>query len=295
MDDDVIIIGGSYAGLSAALQLARARRNVVIIDAGERRNRFTDTSHGLLSRDGHSGAEIAEEGLRQIQAYPTVRCVRASATQAKAAGDKFVVTIDTSERYSAQRLVLATGVTDHLPDIPGLAERWGKSVFHCPYCHGYELDEGHIGVIATSESSMHHGLMVPDWGKVTFFVNEAFDPEPNQLAQLQSRGALVERTPIVSIGGDQADVELSDGRRISLCALFTIPRTRLANAIAEQLGCAIEEGSAGPYIQTGSSKETSVSGVFACGDAARPSGSVALAIGDGALAGVAAHLSLVFE
>jgi thioredoxin reductase len=295
MDEDVIIVGGGYAGLSAALQLARARRNIIIIDAGERRNRFTETSHGLLSRDGHSGAQIAEEGLRQVRAYPTVRWIRGKVTHAKADGDRFVVTLDTSESCSAQRLVLATGVIDELPDIPGLAERWGKSVFHCPYCHGYELDEGHIGVLATSETSMHHGLMVPDWGRVTFFVNEAFTLEPNQLAQLQSRGALVERTPIASVGGEQADVELSDGRTIALCALFTIPRTRLANSVAEQLGCTIEEGSAGPYIQTDSSKETSVSGVFACGDAARPSGSVALAIGDGALAGVATHLSLVFE
>lgn len=295
MDCDVIIVGGSYAGLSAALQLARARRNVCVIDAGQRRNRYAETSHGFLTHDGRSAAGIAQEARREVLAYPGVHCVQACATRVEARSDSFLVTVDSGETHAAQRLILAIGVIDHLPDIPGLPERWGKSVFHCPYCHGYELDEGNIGVLATSEGSMHHGLMVPDWGKVTFFINESFAPEPDQLRKLQDRGASIERTPIARVLGEEANVELTDGRVIALKGLFTTPQTTLASTLAEQLGCDIEEGSCGPFIRTDLSKETSVPGVFACGDAARPSGSVALAVGDGALAGVATHLSLVFD
>jgi len=137
--------------------------------------------------------------------------------------------------------------------------------------------------------------MLPDWGRVTFFVNEAFEPQAEQWDQLRSRGASIETQPISRMTGNQADIELADGRVIVLRGLFTLPNTRLSNSLAEELGCVIEDGSAGAFIQTDASKETSVAGIFACGDAARPSGSVSLAVGDGALAGVAAHLSLVFE
>ena len=296
MDYDVIIIGGSYAGVSAALQLARARRNVLIVDADQRRNRFTKVSHGFITHDGQPSATIIEQARREVDAYPTVKWIRGTVRKAEVLkGKTFAISLESGATYSSLRLVLAYGVIDDLPDIPGLAEQWGRSVFHCPYCHGYELDQGNIGVLATSSVSMHHGIMLPDWGRVTFFVNEAFEPEAEQWAQLRNRGALIETQPISRMTGNQADVELTDGRVIALRGLFTLPCTRLPNSLAEQLGCAIEDGSAGAFIQTDASKETSVAGVFACGDAARPSGSVALAVGDGALAGVAAHLSLVFE
>lgn len=295
MEYDVIVVGGSYAGLSAALQLVRARRNVLILDAGQRRNRFAEISHGFIAHDGQPAAAIAEQARRDVMAYPTVRWISGTAASVEKKKEGFQITLETGATYRALRLVLATGVVDHLPDIPGLRERWGKSIFHCPYCHGYELYEQHIGVLATSETSMHHGILLPDWGKVTFFINNAFDPERSQLQELQSRGASIERQAIARISGEKADVELTDGRVISLCSLFTLPETTFSGTLAEQLGCAIEQGSVGPFIKTDLSKETSVSGVFACGDAARPSGSVALAVGDGALAGVATHLSMIFD
>lgn len=294
-ESDVIIVGGSYAGLSAALQLARARRQVTIVDTGQRRNRYADTSHGFLTQDGRPAAAIVQQARNEVLSYPSVQWVDGPVTEAHGGKNDFIVRLESGEPCTALRLILAFGIVDRLPDIPGLPERWGKSVFHCPYCHGYELRNGAIGVLATSPASMHHGLMLPDWGKVTFFINETFTPEPEQLAQLHRRGATIEHDVIARIGGKHADVELVDGRCIALGGLFVLPATELASPLAEQLGCAIEEGSAGPYIQTDASKETTVKGVFACGDAARPSGSVAMAVGDGALAGVAAHLSLVFE
>lgn len=289
---DVIVAGGSYAGQSAALQLARARRRIAIIDAGVRRNRFADASHGFLGQDGRDPAAIAADAKTQLLAYPNVTWISGTAERARAAGGGFAVDLAGGETLAAHRIVLATGVADDLPDVPGLKERWGTSVFHCPYCHGYELGGGPIGVLAASEMSMHQALMLPDWGPTSFFLNGAFKPDAEQRAALARRGVQVEATPVLRVDGN-VDVVLADGRRVPVAGLFVASRTRVASPLAEQLGCAFEEGPMGPFIRTDATKETSVPGVFACGDAARAAGSVALAVGDGAMAGMGAHRSLM--
>ena len=196
--------------------------------------------------------------------------------------------------HFAKRLVLATGVVDELPDVPGLVQRWGRSVFHCPYCHGYELARGRIGVLATGAMSLHHAMLLPDWGETTFLTNATFVPDDAQRAALSARGVLIEPAPVARIV-DAATVELTDGRRIVFDGLFVASRTRMASPLAETLGCAFEKGPLGSFIGTSEFRETSVPGVFACGDAARAAGSVALAVGDGQMAGAAAHQSLVFR
>ena len=291
---DAIIVGGSYAGLSAATQLARARRRVLVIDGGQRRNRYASHSHGFLTQDGSGTAAIAAEGKAQLLAYATVTWRDGTALQAMASsdGDGFDVTLADGSVVHG-RLVLATGVIDELPLVEGLAERWGSSVFHCPYCHGYELEQGAIGVLATGPLSMHHALMLPDWGTATFFLNGAFEPDAAQLAQLAARGVTVVRTPVAQIDG-VADVVMADGSRHAMAGLFVATRTRLASALAGELGCALEEGAMGPFVRTDEQKASSVPGVFCCGDAGRMAGSVAFAVADGAMAGVAAHRSLMF-
>lgn len=291
---DVIVVGGSYAGMAAALQLARGRRRVMVIDAGKWRNRFATHSHGFLSRDGAKGAEIAAIGRRQLETYSNLSWREGRATRAGKTADGFRVVTDDGAEHEARRLVLALGVTDTLPEVEGLAERWGRSVFHCPYCHGYELDEGAIGVLAVGAVSMHHALLLPEWGRTTFFLNGAFEPDMDQLAQLQARGVAVERASILRITGN-ADVELADGRTIALAGLFTASRTQPASSLGTDLGCDMEEGPLGAFLRTGPTKETNVPGVFACGDAARAAGSVSFAVGDGAMAGGAAHQSLIFR
>ncbi|CDZ31285.1 FAD-dependent pyridine nucleotide-disulfide oxidoreductase [Neorhizobium galegae bv. officinalis] len=292
MDYEAIVIGGSYAGLSAALQLARARRRVLVIDDGRRRNRFAETSHGFLTRDGERPEIIAGEARSQLMAYPTVEWLDARADDARKSDTGFSVTSGGRE-LTAKRLVLAVGVKDHLPEIPGLTDRWGKSVFHCPYCHGYELNRGQIGVIGVSAMSMHHALMLPDWGPTTLLLNDAFRPDEEQAGHLAARGVTVEETPISSIGG-HAEVLLQDGRGLSFAGLFVLSRTELASPIAEQLGCALEDGPVGKFIRTDMTQQTSIPGVFACGDAARAAGSVAISVGDGAMAGAGTHRSLMF-
>lgn len=294
---DAIIVGGSYAGLSAATQLARARRRVLVIDGGKRRNRYASHSHGFLTRDGSGTAAIAAEGKAQLLAYATVTWLDGTAAQAVACsdgdGDGFDVTLADGSVVHGRRLVLATGVIDELPTVEGLAERWGSSVFHCPYCHGYELEQGAIGVLATGPLSMHHALMLPDWGTVTFFLNGAFEPDAAQLAQLDARGVKLVRTPVAQIDG-VADVLMADGSRHVMAGLFVATRTRLASSLAGELGCLLEEGAMGPFVRTDEQKASSVPGVFCCGDAGRMAGSVAFAVADGAMAGIAAHRSLMF-
>lgn len=291
---DAIIVGGSYAGQSAALQLARARRNILVIDEGKRRNRFAAHSHGFLGQDGEDPAEIAAKAREQLLAYPNVTWLADRAESAEQLESGFAVTGTGGARHETRTVVLATGIKDGLPYVPGLAERWGRAVFHCPYCHGYELNAGRIGVLAVSEISMHHALMLPDWGTTTFFLNGAFEPTPEQSAQLAARGVTVEHEKIRALEGDPVDVHLADGRIIPLDGIFTATATEITSPIATQLGCALADGPTGRFIKTDDMKATSIPGVFACGDAARAAGNVALAVGDGAMAGAAAHRKLMF-
>ncbi|EOQ77238.1 oxidoreductase [Pseudomonas aeruginosa VRFPA02] len=266
MTFDVIIVGGSYAGISAGMQLARARRRVLVMDTGLRRNRFARASHGFLGQDGRDPAAIVDDARAQLLAYPSVEWLSEAAVAAKKEADGFVVKAANGERFTAHRLILASGVADELPEIPGLAERWGRHVFHCPYCHGYELDGGPIGVLAASPLAIHHALMLPDWGATTFFLNGVFEPDAEQMSRLDRRGVAIEREAVVALGGARADVTLASGRTITLAGLFTQPRTRMASPLAALLGCEFEDGPSGPFIRTDGMRETSVPGVFACGD-----------------------------
>ncbi len=290
---DVIVIGGSYAGMAAALQLLRARRKVLVVDAGVRRNRFASESHGFLGQDGVDPAEIARTAREQLTAYPTLTWLEGTATDAKRQGDGFAVTAADGEFYRGKRLILATGVSDGLPPLDGLAERWGRSIFHCPYCHGYELNEGRIGVIATSPDVLHHVVLFTEWGDVTLLLNGAFEPDADARAELAARGVTIETGPIAGIES-HADVRLQDGRVLPFAGLFTATRNAPSTPLAETLGCELETTPFGTQIRTDETKQTTVRGAFACGDVARAPHSVSLAVGDGAMAGVHVHRSLVF-
>ena len=293
MKHDVIVVGGSYAGMAAALQLLRARRKVLIVDAGRRRNRMAAHSHGFLAQDGADPAEIARIAREQLMAYPTLEWREGEAVQAAGERDDFSVRLHDGTEHHARRLLLATGVSDGLPAVEGLAERWGSAVFHCPYCHGYELGQGRIGVIAASPASIHQAQLLPEWGATTFLLNGAIELDEDVTRDLVARGLSIEPTPIARLDG-HADVVLADGRRLEFAGLFTAPRNAPSTPIAQHLGCALVDTPMGTQVQTADSKETTVPGVFACGDVARMPHSVSLAVGDGAWAGAQLHRSLVF-
>ncbi|NKF22023.1 NAD(P)/FAD-dependent oxidoreductase [Solimonas marina] len=293
MQHDALIIGGSFAGLSAAMYIARARRHVCVVDSGEPRNRYAAHSHGFFAQDGSTPAAMLDTARRQVAAYPTVSLRRGRALEATRTTDGFAVTLDDGVTLKAARLVLAFGLRDELPAIPGLAERWGHSVIHCPYCHGYEFSGRRLGVLNVAPHSIHHALLVTEWGPVTFFLNGGPMPDDETLAALKQRKVTIETTAVHALHGAgqtlQA-VELGDGRRLSIDALYVGPKTHANSDIAERLGCEIDDG----VIRTDAQMATTVPGVFAAGDITRKAHSVTWASADGVTAGCAVHRSLVF-
>lgn len=294
----VVIIGGSFAGLSAALQLARARRKILVLDVGQPRNRFALHSHGFLGRDGSSPSEILQEARTQLLRYPTVQYAQATVSNVARQDTGFQVTFADQQVALAGRLILATGVVDHLPEVAGLAERWGEGVAQCPYCHGYEVAERRLGVLASGESALHQATMLPDWSShVTLFTNGALTPTDTDRAALARRGVQIIETPVRRVIGPERTVEaveLGDGRMVPLDALFVTTTVSLAAPFAEQLGCELEAGPFGPLIKTDAFQQTTVPGVFAAGDAARSMHNLSWAVADGVMAGIAAHRSLIF-
>lgn len=298
MKYDVIVVGGSYAGLSGAMQLARARRRVLVVDSGLPRNRFTRAAHGFFGQDGKAPYAILAEARRQLLAYPTVEVLEGEALTARKGANGFIVTLKEGREIEAARLLLATGLRDELPPIPGVQECWGVAVLHCPYCHGYEVREQALGVLGNHPMAIHQALMIPDWGPTTYFTQGRFDPDEEQAARLLARGVHIERTPVVELLGKAPEldaVRLSDGRIVSMKAIFTQPKTHMASPLAEQLGCAFEEGATGPFIRVDDWKQTTVPSVYAAGDAASPMHNATSASASGVFAGVGAHQSLMGE
>lgn len=297
MTYDAIIIGGSFAGLSAATMLARARRKILIIDSGEPRNRYASHSHGVLAQDGRPGAEILADARSQITTYPTVTFVSGEAASLEGGIDGFSARSTAGETYKARRVLLATGFEDILPDIPGLKERWGKTVIHCPYCHGYEVGGGDVGVIARGSTAAHHAAMVADWGNVRLFTNGLPDPDDEGLALLKRRNVQLVSGRIGAIEngtGGTMNVLLDNGGTIAVKALFVMPECRIRSVIPEAIGCAFTETPIGRIIATDAVKATSVPGVFAAGDIARPFSNITLSSADGVTAGTGLHHSLLF-
>ncbi|WP_445356260.1 NAD(P)/FAD-dependent oxidoreductase [Microbulbifer sp. EKSA008] len=298
MDTDVLIIGGSFAGLSAAMQLVRGRRKVVVLDANRPRNRFAKASHGVFCLDGKTPGEIRTTALTQLKAYSSFQLVDGAADRVEIQDEGFAVTAQGDTTFKAKRLILATGISDQLPDIPGVKERWGRSVIHCPYCHGYELSDRPLGVLATSELSFHQAAMIPDWGATTLFTQGQFYPEGEVLDHLLARGVMLEEAPITQLVGEGdslSEVVLADGRKVRLEGLYVSPKAEMSSPFISQLGLELEESFTGRIVKVDPFKETSVKGVFAAGDLSNPMQSGTFAIASGTMAGVGAHRSLIFN
>lgn len=313
---DAIVIGGSFAGLSAAMQLARARRRVCVVDAGQPRNRFAAASHGFFGQDGEPPLAMIEQARRKLLAYPTVTLRQGTAVSATAqhiAGSPasgFAVVLDDGAAelttLEAHKLVLAFGVADELPQIAGLRERWGASVLHCPYCHGYEFAGQRLGVLYHSPQSGMHAQLIADWGPTTLFLNGETTLEASEHERLLALGIAVEPAYIAALEGpgqalngvrlvaSERDGGGDAARVVPLDALYVAPTTRPASPLAEQLGCAFDEGMTGPVIRVDANKMTTVPGVYAAGDLSLARHNATLASAEGVLAGISAHQAMVF-
>lgn len=298
---EVVVIGGGFAGLAAAVYLARARRRVLVIDSGAPRNRLAAHSHGVFALDGKPGAELLETARSQLLAYPTAELLkdRAQHVQRQEADLRFVVETASQRVFSARRLILATGLSDVLPTIPGVESRWGTSVFHCPYCDGYEVDRAPLGVLATLPMSVHFAKLVAEWGRTTLYLNGAIEVSEADRADLERRGVEVEERRVDALEGATSSsldyIKLADGHRRPAKALFIATLYRQAATFAVDLGCELSENPRGALVRTDEAKMTTVPWVYAAGDMARPTHSIPFATSDGVIAGVSAHQSLVME
>jgi thioredoxin reductase len=279
------------------MYLARARRSVLVLDTGAPRNRFAAASHGFFAQDGSDPGTMLATMRAQVATYPTVHFLDQAAVDAVREKDGFRVTPAAGEAVASATLLLSFGVSDILPDLPGLPERWGKSVIHCPYCHGYEFSGKPLGVLNLSPMSLHQASLIPEWGPTTFFLDGG-TIEPTVAADLARRGVAIEPAPVESLVGEGTDLSalrLKDGRECPLEALFIGPPYRFSSDIADRLGCAIEAGPLGSTITVDEMKATNVAGVYAAGDITRMGHTVTFACADGVMAALAIHRSLILR
>ncbi|MEV0030663.1 NAD(P)/FAD-dependent oxidoreductase [Nocardia sp. NPDC050793] len=296
---DVVVIGGGAAGLSGALMLGRSRRSVLVIDAGAPRNAPAEGVHGLLAREGTPPAELLERGRAEVRGYG----VRLTSGEVRGAsrdgdGDGFVVALADGRTVGARRLLVATGLADELPDIPGLRERWGRDVVHCPYCHGWEVRDRPIGVLATGPMSVHQALLFRQLSAdVTFFAGTT-PPTLEEAVQLAARGVRLVEGEVagLEIADDRiTGVRLSDGTVIEREIVAVGSRMVARADFLATLGLRPTEHPMGEFIDADPTGRTAVPGVWAAGNVTDLAAQVGTAAAAGATAGGHINADLVAE
>ncbi|HQZ14063.1 MAG TPA: NAD(P)/FAD-dependent oxidoreductase [Devosia sp.] len=292
---DVIIIGGSFAGLAAATQLGRARRRVLVLDTGAPRNRFAPHSHGFFSRDGMPPLELLAEARAQLKPYRTVEFHNARAIAARQTDEGFEVTLAGGERIAARKLILAHGMVDDLSVLPQGAEAcWGKTMFFCPYCHGFEFGDQRLGLLLRQGDPLDLAKLYREWSdRLTLFTNGA--PVDGMIRQaLGDLGVSIVDDTVIAFEHDNGDMRgvITAGGAVAIDALFTHPPARFSTNIGLELGCETKETPAGLRFATSEWKATSVPGVAAAGDIALAAPSISYAVADGVAAGASTHRSL---
>jgi thioredoxin reductase len=287
---DVVVIGGGAAGLNAALMLGRSRRRVAVVDAGEPRNAPAAHMQGFLSRDGMPPGELLAIGRAEVTGYG----VEIVPGRVSAIEPGFVVRLEDGSLLSARRVLVATGLRDELPAIPGVASRWGKDVVHCPYCHGWEVRDQAIGVVGTDGRSIHQALMVKQWSDDVVYFAHAYFPSDEESRRLQARGVPVIQGQIAEVVAHDdkiAGVRMDDGRSVGRTALFVAPRFLPVDGLLRDLGCAVDNG----LVRVDAFGRTSVPGVSAAGNVVNPMASVVMAAAAGAAAAMVVNGDLVDE
>jgi thioredoxin reductase len=299
-EPDVVVVGGGAAGLSGALMLARARRSVVVVDAGAPRNAPAAGVHGLLGRDGMPPAELLARGRAEVSAYGG-EIVRGEVETADRDGDRFALRLAGGGTLRARRLLVTTGLVDELPDVPGLRERWGRDVVHCPYCHGWEVRDRAIGVLASGPMSVHQALLFRQWSAaVTLFLHRAPAPDPEQAERLAARGIVVVGGEVAAleVAGDRlAGVRLADGTVIAREVVAVAPRMVARAGLLASLGLrAVEHPSgAGEHVPADPTGRTDVPGVWVAGNVTDLTAQVGAAAAAAALAAAQINFDLVTE
>jgi thioredoxin reductase len=290
---DVVVIGGGAAGLSAALVLTRARRRVLVVDAGDPRNAPAAHMQGFLSRDGMPPSELLAVGRAEVTSYGGVleRGTVAAVRTREQGG--FEVLTDDGRGFGARQVLVTTGLRDQVPEIAGVRERWGRDLLHCPYCHGHEVRDQRLGVLGGTPESVAHALLVRQWSADVVLLAHTTAPSPAEREQLAARDIDVVEGPVdrLVVEHDRlTGVALADGRVVSRDAVFVrpgfVPRTDLLDA----LGCATRDDG---WVVADPTGRTSVPGVWVAGNAVNPRAQVITAAGEGSAAAIAINNDLV--
>ncbi len=287
MDFDVIVVGASNAGLSAALTLGRSRRRVLVLDGGPPRNAPAAHAHNFFTRDGTPPAELLRIGHEQLAPYDVeIRAVAAQTARATTPG--FALTLADETQVTARALLLATGVTDVLPAIPGFRERWGRGVYHCPYCHGWEIRDQRVAIYGRGALGFHLAVLLHHWAPCPVLCTDGpTELDAVQRATLDQLGIGVVETPVAALETSTAGVQavvFADSSRLPVDAVFARVPQQQRTDLAAQLGCAFTDD--GIYVRADATGLTSVPGVYAAGDLTGPFQQVvaAAAAGTGAAA-----------
>lgn len=298
---DVVVIGGGAGGLSASLQLARARRSVVVIDAGEPRNAPAAGVHALLALDGIAPAELLERGRAEVLRYGGELRAGRAVCVTREDDDRFRVELDDGGAVRGRRLIVASGIVDELPAVPGVREHWGGDVLHCPYCHGWEVRDRAIGILATGPMSVHQALLLRQWSEdIVYFPRVAGTPSDDQVEQLTARGIRIvpgEVAALESRDGRLAGVRMTDGTVVArqAVAVATVARPR-ADFLAGLGLVPVEHPSGmGQFLTSDATGRSEVDGVWLVGNLTDISAQVGAAAAGGALAGAHANADLVRE
>lgn len=295
---DVLIIGGGPAGLSAAVALSRSLRSVVVVDAGEPRNAPAAGAHNLLGREGIPPLDLLAEGRREAEGYGA-QIRRGRAVGARRTDGVFEVDLDGGESVRARRLLLATGLVDVLPEVPGVREFWGKTVLHCPYCHGWEVRGQRIGVLGTSPMSLHQTLLFRQLSDdVTLFLHTMEPPAGEELDQLDALGVRMVTGTVHHLRGEEGvlrAVVMEDGEEFAVDSLAVAPRFAARSDLYEQLGGELTEHPMGSLIETDNMSRTKVDGVWAAGNASVLNAMVGASAAAGVFAAAAINADLVAE
>lgn len=292
----MIIVGGSYSGLSAAMSLGRSLRRVLVIDSGQPCNRQTPHSHNFLTHDGKAPGEIAALGREQVEKYGTVRFHEGLAVQGSKTETGFEIITSAGTAFSARKLVFASGVKDLMPDIPGFSDCWGISVIHCPYCHGYEVRGQKTGLFGNGDSGFELVKLISHWtDELALFTNGRPALTGAQETKIKKLGVDIVETPIRGIvhsGGRMRELALEDGSSVALAALYARVPVAQHCDIPLQLGCELTQNG---LIKVDILQRTSASGVFAVGDNSSPLRSVSSAVAAGTVAGAGVNHELIDE
>lgn len=297
---DAIVVGGGAAGLSAAVAIGRSRRSVVVVDAGEPRNAPASGVHNFLTRDGTPPAELIQLGRAEVESYGGI-LVRGAVLSAERTDGGFAVTTADGTVLTGRRLVVATGLVDELPNIPGLRERWGRNVLHCPYCHGWEVRDRSIGILVTGPSAMHQAMLFRQLtDRVTVFQHQAPDLGDEELEQLAARGIAVVTGRVTSVeasGDHLTGVTLDDGTVHPIEELVVAPIFTARGGLLESLGAEVlpHPMGVGTFIEADAMGATSIPGVWAAGNVTDLVGQVVTSAAQGLRAGAALNADLVAE